>query len=202
MTPGTASGDLRNVVKTIADLPAAATQRINVTINDREFAVVARNVILLLFALSAPEGNPFDTAEALIHLWYSAFIPAKTFSALQDTVKHLIADVCDKIETKDPAASLEKTWEFPSGRSLRLVLTQDQWLKLEKVLDMPQDLTYENARSIRHGVTLAPDRADYRDRWDFKEPTPFKRVARRRFREDGLLLPFGHSRIGFDTPNL
>lgn len=51
-------------------------------------------------------------------------------------------------------------------------------------------------------MTLAPGRADYRDRWYFKDASPFMRVAKQRFREDGLLLPFGHPRIGFDIPNV
>ncbi|MDF2434636.1 MAG: hypothetical protein JWP44_4267, partial [Mucilaginibacter sp.] len=184
------------------------TQRVHVTINDREFSVVARNAILLLFALKTPNIatadsiDPFDTAEALTHLWYSAFIPGKVLSSIQDVIKDLISDVCLKIACKDPTTFLGKTWHFPSGRSLRLVLNKNQWLMLEKMLDISQDLTYEKASKIRHAVVLAPERADYRDRWDFKEPTPFTRIAKHRFREDGLLLPFGHPRAGFDTPNM
>jgi endonuclease YncB( thermonuclease family) len=83
-----------------------------------------------------------------------------------------------------------------------MVLTQTQWLKLEKILDSSHDLTYEKTSKIRHAVVRAPERADYRDRWNSKEPTPFARVAKHRFREDGLLLPFGHSRAEFDTPNM
>ncbi|KAK4148361.1 hypothetical protein C8A00DRAFT_39095, partial [Chaetomidium leptoderma] len=203
-----ASGDLRNVVKTIVDLPTAATQHINVTVNDREFAVVARNAILLLFALNAPEtatgddNGSYDTADALIRLWYSAFIPMKVLSVIQDVVKPLIADICTKIASKDPATSLGKTWKCPSGRSLRLVLKRDQWFMLERMVSNAHNLSYERASEIRHAVTLAPDRADYRDRWDFKESTPSTRIAKHRFREDGLLLPFGHPRVGFDTPNI
>lgn len=41
---------------------------------------------------------------------------------------------------------------------------------------------------------------DYRDRWYYKDVSPFMRIAKL-FREDGLLLPFGHPRIAFDIPN-
>jgi hypothetical protein len=170
--------------------------------------VVARNVILLLFALNTSDTatddgtGPFETADALIHLWYSAFISAKVLSMMQDIVKPLISDVCTKIAGRDPTVRLGKTWEFPSGRSLRLVLNKNQWLLLERMVHMPENLTYERASEIRHAVVLAPERADYRDRWDFKEPTPFARIAKHRFREDGLLLPFGHPRVGFNKPNM
>jgi len=62
-------------------------------------------------------------------------------------------------------------------------------------------MTLEYAKEIRKATTLAPERADYRDRWYFKETFPFTRVAKQRFQEDGLLLPFGHPRQGFDVPN-
>jgi hypothetical protein len=208
LTRETASGDLRNVVKTIADLPATVTQLVHATINDREIAVVARNAIWLLFALSTPseptadDNGPLDTAEMLIHLWYSAFMPKEVLSAVQKAVKPLIAEVCAKIKDKHPTTHLGKTWQFASGRSLRLVLKRDHWFTLEKMLDVPQGFTFDKASKIRHGVTLAPERSDYRDRWDFKEPTASMRIARRQFREDGLLLPFGHPRDLYKAPNM
>lgn len=46
-------------------------------------------------------------------------------------------------------------------------------------------MTPESAAQIRTAVTLAPERADYRDRWYFKEASPAMRIAKQRFREDG-----------------
>lgn len=48
---------------------------------------------------------------------------------------------------------------------------------------------------------LAPEQVDYRDRWLYKKVSPVMRVARRRFWDDGILLPFGAQRSAFDTPN-
>lgn len=62
-------------------------------------------------------------------------------------------------------------------------------------------MTPRDAVQIRTAVTLAPERADYRDRWYYKEASPSMRIAKERFREDGLLLPFGHPRAAFDVPN-
>ncbi|KEY72821.1 hypothetical protein S7711_04410 [Stachybotrys chartarum IBT 7711] len=199
-----ASGDLRNVVKTIVDLPTNVSQRVEVTINDREFAVVALNAIWLLLALTWQETAPasnLKVAESLIHLWYSVFIPAELYAQLRDNIKPLITKVCVEFANEEPSVPLEKTWNFQSGRTLSLALTKGQWLKLEALLDMPETMSFERASSLRIAVTLAPERADFRDRWDFKEATPFTRVAKQRYREDGLVLPFGHPRTGFDTPN-
>lgn len=98
-------------------------------------------------------------------------------------------------------AILGKTWTFTSGNTLRLVLRKEDWLILQTYLDIPDGLTKEEASNIRAATTLALERADYRDRWYFKDQTPFIRLAKQRFREDGLLLPFGHPRLGFNIPN-
>lgn len=68
-----ASGDLRNVIKIILGLPQQHQGKCSVIINDKDFQVVARDVIMLLIALHLDT----DTAVPLIiRIWYSAFIPA------------------------------------------------------------------------------------------------------------------------------
>ncbi|KAI3324399.1 hypothetical protein HD806DRAFT_522187 [Xylariaceae sp. AK1471] len=205
-----ASGDLRNVIKTIQELPNTFSHRIEVTINDRDFDVTARNVILLLFSCASHgNGNPgapdhtamLETAEIMIHLWYSAFLPISLLSKLQSIVKPLIVEVCAKIAAKPPDTVLGKTWQFLHNTTIRVVLRKEDWLKLERYLDNPTGLEFDTACKIRSAIVLAQERADYRDRWYYKDATPFMRIAKRRFREDGLLLPFGHPRTGFNTPN-
>jgi hypothetical protein len=176
--------------------------------NDREFDVVARNTILLLLALTAQDSTdtqattiPLDFAEMLIHIWYSALIPSSILSRLQERVKPMVAEVCDSIESKPPNTILGKTWEFSAGRTLRLVLKKEDWFKLLTFLDIPDGMAPEDASRIRTAVTLAPKRADYRDRWYFKEASPFMRISKQLFREDGLLLPFRHPRVAFTVPN-
>jgi hypothetical protein len=184
------------------------TQQINVTMNDRELDVVARNTILLLLALTAQDSadikatpTSISIAESLIHFWYSASISSNVLFQLQNRVKPLITEVYSKIATKEPNTTLGKTWDFSGGRTLRLVLKQKDWLRLEKFLDIPDNMSLEDAAQIRIAVTLAPERLDYRDRWYFNDASPFMRIAKQKFREDGLLIPFGHPRAAFDKPN-
>ncbi|KAK6218393.1 hypothetical protein QIS74_06273 [Colletotrichum tabaci] len=67
-----ASGDLRNVIKTIAQLTESYTQTVEVTMNDRDLDIVTRNAILLLIALAVED---FDaSADCIIHVWYSTFL--------------------------------------------------------------------------------------------------------------------------------
>lgn len=184
------------------------TQKVNVTMNDIEFDVVARNTILLLLALTVKDSSPAEpsttilsTTEALIHVWYSTSIPSCVLHMLHDRVKPLIAEVCSKIANKPPSTTLGKTWEFSDGRTLRLVLQQKEWFRLLDFFDVPEDLSLEDATAIRRAVTLAPERLDYRDRWYYKDASPFMRIAKQKFQEDGILIPFGHPRMGFDKPN-
>lgn len=194
------------MVKTISELPEPFTRRIEVTLNDREFYIVARNAILLLFSLTALEvtstpPDSFTHAEALIHLWYSASLPSDILLQLVSRVKPLFTDVCERISAKGDEEIVEKTWNFSHHRSLRLVLNKEEWFRLEALCEVPSDLTQDKAHHIRTAITLAPGRRDYRDRWYFKDATSSTRVSKKKFREDGLLLPFGHHRVGFDRPN-
>jgi hypothetical protein len=63
---------MRHIVKMVTNLPNIITQQITVTINDRDFDVVARNIILLLLALTtettADAGLSSDSMDVVIHL--------------------------------------------------------------------------------------------------------------------------------------
>ena len=212
MTNNTASGDLRNVVKTLTDLPTGFTRRVCTTINDREFQVVARNACLLLFALSMERGEDVGTqdvgtlnqqsrAEALVHLWYSALLPAATVTCFRTQILPMIEAVNEQIFSGVDNVLYEKTWEFSSGATVTLVLKKDEWTAVRDLLNVSLGLTRKDACQIRQDICLAPEREDYRHRWYFKDETPFMRVAKQRFREDGLLPPFGSSRTEFSEPN-
>ncbi|KAK3680978.1 hypothetical protein B0T22DRAFT_363950, partial [Podospora appendiculata] len=102
-----------------------------------------------------------DTAEALMHPWYSAFIPSQLLSAMRGVIKPSIANVCTKVAGKGPTTHLGKTWV--SGRCLHLTLLRDQWLALGSMLDTAPGLTYVKATKSRHSVSLAPKRVEARE---------------------------------------
>ncbi|KAF0638218.1 hypothetical protein FPSE5266_00605 [Fusarium pseudograminearum] len=193
-----ASGDLRNVVKTVVELPSTYDQTINIVMNDRDLDVVARNAIMLLLALTA-EGQD-EVIDCIIHIWYSAFLRKSDVDIIHQKVRPLLEEVCKKIKDQPPNTYLGKTWVFGHQRSLRLVLNKSSWEVLLALMDVPKGLTADKANNIRTAVTLADSRVDFRDRAYLFFP-PAHRVARHRFREDGLLLPFGACRTGFRFPN-
>ncbi|KAJ6783479.1 hypothetical protein PWT90_03512 [Aphanocladium album] len=164
-----------------------------------------QNIALLFAALgtqvcpaSCPDGYAPDIADAMIHIWYSAFFPPKILFLLQQVLRPLVVDVCDQIVPYPPNKKLGRTWDFSGTCSFRLVLTKANWLRLGKMLDGRECL---HAAEMRTAVTLAESRTDYRDRWYFKEATPLMRIAKQTFQEDGILLPFGHPRSDYSVAN-
>lgn len=130
-------------------------QQFDITMNDLEFDVVARNTILLLLALTIQDSTTAEAstslssnAEALIHVWYSASFPSYVMSQLLDRVKPLITEVCSKITHNPTSTTLGKTWKFSDGRTLRHLLKQKDWLRLADSLDLPENLTVEDAAAI------------------------------------------------------
>ncbi|KAF1831410.1 hypothetical protein BDW02DRAFT_531923 [Decorospora gaudefroyi] len=202
-----ASGDLRSVIRTIRSLPESLGQNFKITINDWDFDVAARSAIMLLFAFASLDENESEhasyahAAESLIHLWYSAFIPHSLFCSVQTKVGKLLHDDTTHTVQVVHDQMIKKTWSFPRDKTLCITLRADQWPKLDGFLEIPAGLTEQSAREVRAAVVMSPERADYRDRWYFKDAYPSMRVAKQQFRDDGILLPFGHPRAEFTVPN-
>ncbi|KIW22047.1 hypothetical protein, variant [Cladophialophora immunda] len=192
-----ASGDIRNVLKTVACLPDEYRQSISLILNDRDFDIVARNLIMLLAALQIDK-DPNDI-ETIIHVWYSAKLQSSRLRQLQSSILPLFQEVCVKIKSKPNGTLLGKTWTFGS-RSLRVTLSKEKWMLLPSFLEVPNGLSCSLADKIRNLTTLAHERKDYRDRNTLLQKPPH-RVCKQRFREDGILLSFAQPRQGFDSPN-
>lgn len=191
-----ASGDLRNVIKTVVGLPDNYTGECLVTINDHGFCVTARNIIMVLTAMHFPA----ETAVPIItHLWYSALLPERILQALHDGILPCITKVCDRISDEKNEAEHTETFKFGHG-SVRIVLRKHQWMELANMLQPPRGLSAHDAMQLRHATTLAPKRIDYVDKALLKMP-PARRTGAWRFRNQGLLLPFGASQKHFTVPN-
>lgn len=67
------SGDLRNVICTINELPSDYSGEIHVLLNDPEPVVVARNMMLLL--ILGRTADKVKAVEYALHAFYSAFMP-------------------------------------------------------------------------------------------------------------------------------
>lgn len=185
------------MIKTIASVPLGYISPISPFINDLDFGIVARNTIINLLALTVPDKA--QAAECMLHVWYSAFIRQGDADLLARHVRPLFEEVNSKIATKPPGTILGKTWKFGS-HSCRVELTKEKWQSLLKYLEVPRGLSTEQAHQVRVAVTTAKERRDYRERRMIVQ-APAHRLCNIKFREDGILLPFGGSRHAFSIPN-
>ncbi|KAJ8610782.1 hypothetical protein MRB53_038333 [Persea americana] len=194
----TASGDLRNVVKSLGSLPGGYNHRACLFVNDLDFQVVARNLVITLIGLLAEE--EYRAVECMLHLWYSALIRKSDLDLLRTKVLPLFEDVNCKIQTKASGVILGKTWNF-GQHNCRVELTKEKWMSMLSFVREITNLSTDQAASeIRTAVTLAPGRKDYRDRMLFTH-APQHRLSIIRFHEDGILVPFGAKRDDFVVPN-
>lgn len=187
---------MRNVILSIVNLHSY-NGPLSIVLNDREMDIVARNAIFLLIFLV--EDDPIIAAEHVLHIWYSALITEPCQSLLQDKLRPMVKSVCDKIMHKPGSSLLAKTWLFGNA-SLRLVLSRDKWFSFLSYFDVPQGLTKDTAQRVRQAVMLAPERVDYVHRVMCLK-TPPQRLGMFKFRADGILLPFSHTREEFTVPN-
>ncbi|TLD18871.1 extracellular exo-polygalacturonase [Venturia nashicola] len=192
-----ASGDFRNVIKTVAEVPDAYNKALTLTLNDRDLDIVARNTIMLILLLAVE-----DTATAVdcvLHVWYSAQIEKSHMELLNSAVRPLIEDMCHKIAEKSENILLAKTWSWGT-KSIRLVLSKKAWEATLSYFSLPTALTSQRAHDLRTAITLAPQRKDHVDRHLFSQ-TPTQRLCFMKYRRDGILLPFGSSRQSYNVPN-
>lgn len=192
-----ASGDPRNVVKTLASVPAGYDSSLTFVINDLNFDIVARNIIFVLTALVVEDDK--DAIECMIHLWYSSLLRPSDAALLNAKIRPMIQDVVNEIASKPDNNWQGKSWTIGTN-TCRVELPKRSWDQLLAYFDVPAGLTAERANQVRKEVTMAAERVDYRDRHMLQQ-MPAHRLGITKFREDGILLPFGASRVGFTVPN-
>lgn len=158
---------------------------------------MARNLILLLIALTVEQVD--EAVDCILHLWYSALVRESHIKILQRHIRPLFAEVSEKMRLTGYRGFFGKKWRFRQC-SLFVTLETSSWNRLLSFLDKPVGLTTEHAREVRTATTLAESRIDYRDR-HLCCLSPVQRIAFAKFRQDGLLLPFGHPRHEFREPN-
>ncbi|KAL8367047.1 hypothetical protein RB599_010961 [Gaeumannomyces hyphopodioides] len=193
-----ASGDLRNVIMSIGKLPQEYKHDVSVVLNDKEFDVVARNVILLLIFATVQDAD--TAADCVLHVFYSAFLTKSHMDILTIMLRPLVQDVCTKTEGKDQEALLAKTWTLKDGVQMRVVLSRRQWLRLLAMTEAPKKIKIGKAKATRDKVVNARAREDYRDRHMLCQ-IPHMRMGSNKFYADGMLLPFGTPRADFTMPN-
>ncbi|KAG8628190.1 hypothetical protein KVT40_004063 [Elsinoe batatas] len=188
-----ASGDIRFALKTLAELPQSFKGALTLAINDRELDIMFRNVISMLLLVS---DHPLSI-DTLVHIWYSARLCPDHVALLDSVVKPLFHDVVNKTNGAHEDRLLSKTIRIDTGY-LRIILTRGQWCYMHKRLSTPMDSG--QAHASRHRILSA--RKDHLHRIYTAITTDcHRRLAMEKFRERGILLPYGSSDKDFTIPN-
>lgn len=158
--------------------------------------IFSQNVLLVLTAFHFP---PEHAAIIMIHLWYSALIPASIITAVRKKLLPKIDKVCSEAAQKRSQPFFKCVWR-KNKASLHVELARDEWEGLKGYLQVPADFSATEAACNRRDVMFADNRKDEFQRTLYAQPR-YWRVSTMKFRDDGIMLPFGCSRKAFDTPN-
>ncbi|KAK0224510.1 hypothetical protein EDD85DRAFT_243310 [Armillaria nabsnona] len=181
-----ASGDLRNVVRTINELPEDYSGSIKIVLNDHNPMVVCRNLMILsiLGIISDVE----EGAEHALHLWYSVFQP-------MSYQRRILPHICES----DTLTNLSGTpAHLTPSTTMYTTLSSDTVKFFLYQLRSPLDPA--SANTALNNIMNAPARVDYRDRY-YEAISPSHRVAFERWRSFGLVLPFGATDSHMAIPN-
>lgn len=189
-----ASGDLRNVVKTINSLPDDYAGKVDVSINDPNPLVACRNLTILLVLGSYPDEDA--AVDLALHHWFSAFLPSDYHTIASTAARGFM----DHVEKRS------SSFRMPDTKStIYLSIPPDSPI-FRKTKEAMEHIcgkyipSREQAAAAHHRVRFAASRMDHRDRI-MAQLKPSHRLAFQRFRQTGIVLPFGAQDSRFDTPN-
>ena len=190
----TASGDPRNLMVSINSLPTTYKSTCTSVLNDKNMGIIARNIVMLLISAQLP---PVEAAELILHIWYSARLTQGMLAAIDKHATQPIADTVAKIKDKDDKVIQSKKWTFGTAQII-VRMYKPQWKNLLHILEAKHDVN--KTEEERRKIVLAPSRIDYRNRELFNLPG-FARMCSTKFREAGVLAPFGSALDHFDRSN-
>ncbi|CCM01082.1 uncharacterized protein FIBRA_03130 [Fibroporia radiculosa] len=189
-----ASGDLRDVIRTVNELPKDYTGELTVLLNDHNPMIVARNFALLLLLGSIE--NKRKAADIAVHYWYSALVPAMYNVHLQQ----MIQDVLSSSGASSVGANGSISCVMTPKSRIEGCLGTTTITILKQCVFSPESYQAQDVReelTRARLVNLSRDRLE-RQYWPLE---PSHRLAFIEFRTYGLLLPFGAANSHFDYPN-
>ncbi|KIO27775.1 hypothetical protein M407DRAFT_72707, partial [Tulasnella calospora MUT 4182] len=187
-----ASGDLRNLIKTVNGLPLNYSGRCTLVVNDYHPQVAIRNLVILCMLLDSAGPSTELTAEAALHALYSASLTSDQYEFVGKWM-----DGLGEIGQQPPLP-------FHAGINFNSHTSMEWWYP-EQVgmrLRLMEAASHSKAQSEadRRRVMLSPQRLDYRERY-YTQLRPRHRVGFTHWLDTGVLLPFGQPVDSFDKPN-
>ncbi|GJE94076.1 DUF4470 domain-containing protein [Phanerochaete sordida] len=181
-----ASGDLRNVLKTVNGLPENYAGQVTVLMNDISDYVTLRNILML--RVLADVSNKRRAADIALHLWYTAFIPAAYHVEIASLAVKLLAGTSDA------------RTQLGSQSFLDVNVGQDIRMLCSALLTSSARYSMADAADELSRIRFDPARIDLRHRqWARCEGS--HRLALLEYHRFALVLPFGAHSAQFNSPN-
>ena len=186
-----ASGDMRNLIKTLDEFHESYESKLDIVVNDKDECVALRNLILLaLFGLE----DRYEAAETIVHLWYSAKLTRKHAKTIETFLTPVVDAVCLELSAEDAESNQVVARSIPVGKGqFQARIRTSQWFQLQSMLSKQLDV--QKGLGERSHIML--ERTDHIHRILFNMRNGHRRVAKDNFRRCGILLPFGASSQDF-----
>jgi hypothetical protein len=204
---------------TILSVSETYKGQLSVIVNELDVDLQIRNLIIILLATLVPDGK---ATELITHLWYSASIPSEMYCLVTEYVLprvKMVWEECKKAarerkEARSQAKEENKTEKKPAESSIRRMVVESgttrlaiglepqHWLQLYIMLDRNNFQSIQLARQKRQNIIFSINPNHKKKRFEFFAALPpWQRVTEERYRQTGVLLPYGASAGHFDLPN-
>ncbi|KAG6915707.1 hypothetical protein DXG01_010301 [Tephrocybe rancida] len=182
-----ASGDIRNLIRTITSLPAGYQGQCDILFNDLNPLVVGHNVVVL-WALLNPTLTEDEAVELAIHLMYSSMLTPAMENFLLTSLD-VVHGLTDGRSTSIPV----------NGRGTLNVFLGPKYLDVTKEM-LQAKYGQRIAKHAYKSVMWSPERQDYTDRF-LNGLEAGHRLSFLHHRASGILAPFSLDVSGFTEPN-
>ncbi|KAH6603548.1 hypothetical protein Trco_008323 [Trichoderma cornu-damae] len=192
---------LRHLIFSVNAMPQTASPSLEATISEMDRPHLIRTFISLLLLVSC-ENDPFFIAEIIVHVLYSYKWPSFVrsyidkhlggyFAELRQFVLYHYSQVQDVGEN-----GYGLIWGRPEYLRLEVHLDRQQWLEVLRYIERP--VAHPDTRSLR-----AADEMRYGEPLDraFARMSPSRAATLMKWRECGILIPYGDSTVYFQELN-
>jgi hypothetical protein len=192
-------GDIRHGIQTVARLPDWFAGTVTFTVSNSSMDMTARNIFLTMLAFLVPDKE--EAVDAMIHLWYSAYLKPCHVRLLMERIRPFIADAARIVASRPQEAIFTRSL-IEDDRGVRISLTAAQWVQLLHYFDFAEEDGDDESRSAtaRNEVVASETFNDERDLILLRN-SAHTRVGIMKFREQGILQPFSHTGREFTIPN-
>ncbi|KAL0066987.1 hypothetical protein AAF712_005976 [Marasmius tenuissimus] len=190
--------DIRNLVKTVNNLPKDYSGRCEIVLNDTDATVINRNLVVL-FALLGAGPSLDEASELATHLMYSTALTPQCAEYVQRCVDYIYAS--------DTSPKQQSVMSFRVRLATRgigsTIYSTQTAMGVRQLMEMfhgHPSFTLSSAMKDMYCTTTQHDNADNWD-WFMSKLTPPHRMSFKNYRETGILSPFSLYTTNFTHPN-